>query len=139
MPIAFVDEEVSDFYQHYRLIQKNKIAVDLAKGGPVAFATIKDKKIPPVTHLEEAVKATVKRTKWLKEGVKAIEIQHCPECIDLTLPASFQNQECMAVTQATMQEHSLGRSGKKLHEVTLPVDFDALRFADVDIRLEWDA
>ena len=42
-------------------------------------------------------------------------------------------------TQAAMHEHSLGRPGKKLHEVTLPVDFDALRFADVDIRLEWDA
>ena len=35
-------------------------------------------------------------------------------------------------TQAAMHEHSLGRPGKKLHEVTLPVDFDALRFGDVD-------
>ena len=38
-----------------------------------------------------------------------------------------------------MQEQSLGRPGKKLHEVSLPVEFDALRFADFDTRLEWDA
>ena len=33
----------------------------------------------------------------------------------------------------------MGRPGKKLHEVTLPVDLDALTCADFDTRAEWDA
>ena len=41
--------------------------------------------------------------------------------------------------QAAMHEQSMGRPGKKLHEVTLPVDLDALTCADFDTRSEWDA
>ena len=41
--------------------------------------------------------------------------------------------------QSAMHEQSMGRPGKKLHEVTLPVDLDALTCADFDTRSEWDA
>ena len=41
--------------------------------------------------------------------------------------------------QAAMHEQSMGRPGKKEHEVTLPVDVDALMCADFDTRAEWDA
>ena len=41
--------------------------------------------------------------------------------------------------QSAMHEQSVGRPGKKLHEVTLPVDLDALTCADFDTRAEWDA
>ena len=41
--------------------------------------------------------------------------------------------------QSAMHEQSMGRPGKKLHEVTLPVDLDALTCADFDTRAEWDA
>ena len=36
--------------------------------------------------------------------------------------------------QSAMHEQSMGRPGKKLHEVTLPVDLDALTCADFDMR-----
>ena len=41
--------------------------------------------------------------------------------------------------QSAMHEQSMGRPGRKLHEVTLPVDLDALTCADFDTRSEWDA
>ena len=41
--------------------------------------------------------------------------------------------------QSAMHEQSMGRPGKKLHEVTLPVDLEALMCADYDTRAEWDA
>ena len=41
--------------------------------------------------------------------------------------------------QSAMHEQSMGRPGKKLHEVILPVDLDALTCADFDTRAEWDA
>ena len=41
--------------------------------------------------------------------------------------------------QAAMHEQSMGRPGKRLHEVSLPLDADALMCADLDIRSEWDA
>ena len=97
--IAFVDEEVYDFSHRLRLVQKKKMDVDLAKGGPVAFASVRDPKLPPVTHLGKVVKATVKRTKWPKQGVKILKIQPCPERFDLSLPVTFQNQECMVLQQ----------------------------------------
>ena len=68
VPIAFVDEEVSDFYQRYRLIQKNKIAVDLAKGGPVAFATIKDKKYHPSLTLRRLWRPQSREPNGPKKG-----------------------------------------------------------------------
>ena len=68
VPLAFVDEEVSDFYQRYRLIQKNKIAVDLAKGGPVAFATIKDKKYHPSLTLRRLWRPQSREPNGSKKG-----------------------------------------------------------------------
>ena len=41
--------------------------------------------------------------------------------------------------QAAMHEQSMGRPGKRLHEVSLPLDADALMCADLDTRSEWDA
>ena len=41
--------------------------------------------------------------------------------------------------KAAMHEQSMGRPGKKEHEVRLPVDADALTCADFDTRSEWDA
>ena len=41
--------------------------------------------------------------------------------------------------QAAMHEQSMGRPGKKEHEMILPVDVDALMCADFDTRAEWDA
>ena len=41
--------------------------------------------------------------------------------------------------QAAMHEQSMGRPGKRLHEMSLPLDADALMCADFDTRSEWDA
>ena len=41
--------------------------------------------------------------------------------------------------QSAMHEQSMGRPGNRLHEVTLPVDTDALICRDPDTRCEWDA
>lgn len=53
-------------------------------------------------------------------------------------PAEMEAKRLRYV-QSAMHEQSMGRPGKKLHEVTLPVDLDALTCADFDTRSEWDA
>ena len=53
--------------------------------------------------------------------------------------AADREAKRLRYVQAAMHEQSMGRPGKKLHEVALPVDADALMCADFDTRAEWDA
>ena len=53
--------------------------------------------------------------------------------------AAEREAKKMRYVQAAMHEQSMGRPGKKLHEMHVPMDVDALMCADLDTRAEWDA
>ena len=53
--------------------------------------------------------------------------------------AADREAKRLRYVQAATHEQSMGRPGKRLHEVSLPVDADALMCADFDTRAEWDA
>ena len=53
--------------------------------------------------------------------------------------AANREAKRLRYVQAATHEQSMGRPGKRLHEVSLPVDADALMCADFDTRAEWDA